>query len=167
MLALMFDPKLYLLMAAAYLVGFVNSDDPSGRRDWWETLSDVAFWGAVVLAGALFVVHGSVGGLSSVACAWAFAIVGARRGILAERNLLWETALWTMPLDRIIAMSREPAAPEIRPVRRPSQIRTIEWQLPTLADVLPCRGRRLTIMGIALDMAACLVFMSALSVLLR
>jgi hypothetical protein len=51
-----------------------------------------------------------------------------------------------------------------RPRRSTANIRRPQRQLPTLASLLPGRGRRLTILGIAMDVATCFVVVSALSV---
>jgi hypothetical protein len=169
MVDLIADPTLYLLFVTAYVVGFVDLEDPSDRTDFWGYFSDASFWGAIVLAIVLFQVHGPVAGGVALIGGWAAGIAGFRRGILAQRNMLWETALWTMSLGRIIAAASPRRAQPLqpKPVRKPNMVRGIQWQLPTMADLIPGRGRRLTIMGVAMDMAACFVVMSALSVLIR
>jgi hypothetical protein len=187
MLNVIYDPNLYLLLLAAYVVGFVDTEEPAGAHVGWNRISDLAFWCSFGLAVTLFVTHGLAGGAASLAGAWAASIIGLRRGVLAQRNSLWETALWTMSLESIVAgtgataapqpepaplplPARRPARATIRPARqpattahRPSRL----WQLPALASLLPNRGRRLTIMGIAMDVATCFVIVSALSLLVR
>jgi hypothetical protein len=180
MLSVISDPNLYLLLFTAYVVGFVDTEDPAGRRVGWDRVSDLAFWCGLGLAVTLFVMHGATGGVVSLLGAWATSIVGLRRGVLAQRNSQWETALWTMPLQLIMAAAAaqpanagpQPASPNAperaRPPRRATaSIRRPQWQVPTLASLLPGRGRRLTILGIAMDVATCFVVMSALSLLVR
>jgi hypothetical protein len=187
MLNVIYDPNLYLLLLAAYVVGFVDTEDPASAHVGWNRISDLGFWCSFGLVATLFVTHGLTGGVASLAGAWAASIIGLRRGVLAQRNSLWETALWTMSLEAIVAATgvgamsqpepapaslpaRKPVRATIRPARQPA--RTADrpdrlWQLPALASLLPNRGRRLTIMGIAMDVATCFVVVSALSLLVR
>lgn len=193
MLNVIFDPNLYLLFFAAYVVGFIDIDDPSGQHRGWGRVSDFAFWCGLVVAVVLFATHGVRGGAMSLLGAWAISVIGLRRGVLAQRNSLWETALWTTPLELLIARAAAAAAgvPEPMPagvtavptpasfdeeperVCEPRRRRIItparepQWRLPALASLLPGHGRRLTLLGIAMDMATCLVFVSALSLLAR
>jgi hypothetical protein len=184
------DPNLYVLFFAAYVVGFIDLDEPSNPHRGWARVSELAFWCGLALAAALFATHGLRGGAVSLLAAWAISVIGLRRGVLAQRNSLWETALWTTPLERITAATA--AAPEpasvaaVSPATAPgaanrdrafpprgaaaparADARQAAWQLPTLAHLLPGRGRRLTILGIAIDVASCLVVVSALSLLAR
>lgn len=162
MYGLVIDPKLYLLFLAAYVVGFVDCDDPAGGRRFPNVLSDLAFWAGAALSAALFVFHGGFFGAMALAGAWTVALIGVRRGILAQRNSLWETLLWTASLDTILA--RASAVPtKHRPVRKVVR----HWQVPSIAELLPGRGRCMTIMGVAVDVAACLIIMIGLLAALR
>ena len=174
MLDLIVDPKLYLLFAAAYVVGFVSDDDATARRDVWGNLAQACFWGSLVTALLIFSAHGLSVGLLGLLGAWAVAIAGQRRGMIAQFHRLWETPLWTMPLAAILAtpaaarqVANVPPAPVERPRREARAPRTPAFRLPTLEELMPRRRNRLTILGIAVDFAVCLMVTSALSFLVR
>jgi hypothetical protein len=172
MLVLMSDPRFFLLLTAVYVVGFVDADEPTGCRWKWEYVSILSFWGAIALALWIFVADGPRAGAVSLAIAWLMSVAGVRRGVIAQRNAIWESVLWTTPLQALIAIGasapKAPVAKAKAPQRRPVAKRVApSLRLPSLADLLPARGRRLTIAGIAMDLAACGITLMAMAVMFR
>ena len=175
MLDLIVDPKLYFLFAAVYVVGFVgDEDDSAARHDVWGKLAQACFWGSMLSALLIFAAHGLFGGLLGLLGAWAVAIAGQRRGMIAQQHRLWETPLWSMPLGAILAaratapqVAAVPTSQADRPRREVRTPRTPAFRLPTLEELMPRRRNRLTMLGIAVDFAVCLMATSALSFLVH
>ena len=159
MLHLMSDPKLYLLFVLAYAIGFIDLDGPARLKNY---LADASFWSCVVLMALLCVSHGPIGGVLGFAGAWILAMVGARRSVLAQRNALWDTPLWTSSIEVLLA-----AASARPPMRSRPIVSRGTRTFGSLADLVLSSGQRQTVFGMALDMAACFSIITALAVLLH
>ena len=116
MLNVISDPNLYLLFFAAYVVGFIDLDDPTGQHAGWGRVSDIAFWCGLGIAVTLFATHGFAGGAAGMLAAWAISLVGLRRGVLAQRRA--ECSRIDRP-RRIVQVVRGPLELDAHPPRRP------------------------------------------------